>query len=199
MPTDKSVFVWLFFLSLVVTTLVGLVLYGHLGSERNLYTIVGFETHAEQGASRDCTKHQCLNDHCSCTSSTARETCILSCTAYTMKYRAVGICRLMNTRDQTSLTVRHETNYIYALPEQALSHQFSSESIGPGEYFLLHPKAVTMGYCVQSDLTRATTTTESFQEKRHRLRVSTLVFGGISTVLFFVVVILSARQYLSTA
>lgn len=65
--------------------------------------------------------------------------------------------------------------------------------------FLIHSKTTTMGYCVQSDLTRATTTTESLQEKRHRLRVSTLVFGSVSTVLFFVVMILSARQYLSIA
>lgn len=199
MPTDKSVFVWLFFLSLIVTTLVGLILHEHLGSERNLYTVVGFETHAERGASRDCTNYRCLNDHCSCTPSTARETCLLSCMAYTMKYRAVGLCRLLNTKDQTPLAVRHETNYIYTTPEQALSHQFSHESIGYGEYFLARSKTVTMGYCVQADLTRATAITESFQEKRYRLRVSTLVFGSVSTILFFVVAILSARQYLSTA
>ena len=196
MTVDTSVFVWLFILSAAVTSMIGSLLWIHTGKQKSLYTVSGFDVRVEQGDSSDCVRHRCQTEGCSCSiTGILQETCVLVCTEHKRKYRAVGTCRLVNTLNQTAMASVHTTNYMFETPGLALSHRFSRDSIGHGEYFIVQGAGVVHGFCDPADMIRCSSTTESFQEKRHRLIVTTVVFGCISLALLCVGMTLVIRQY----
>jgi hypothetical protein len=196
MSTDTSVFAWLFMLSAVVTTMIGLLLWRHVLTEENIYTVTSFDIRAEQGTSSDCARHQCVTDQCSCISPHGIETsCVLACVEYKDKYRAVGTCRLISTLYNTTLASTQTTEYLYETPECALSHQFPPNIMTSGGCFSVRTSAVECGHCAIDELQRGMLMTESFQDKRHRLIVSTAVFGSISTVFLVVVLSIVSVQY----
>jgi hypothetical protein len=199
MNDDTRVVLWLFFLSAIVTSMIGWLLYIHTTQERSLYIITGIKTYVDHGDSTDCEKYRYHNmdDHVMDTDTPLigddDERRALVCDTYTKKYRSTGIYRMLNTVDKSIRYVEEMTGYWYDTPELALSHVFSGDLTGTEEYFVIQT-VNDDGSTGPDVMNQAFASAVVFRSHRHRLVISTAVFGGISVVLLLIFVVLLYRH-----